>query len=153
MAATPQTQGQGRSASWASSPAVRRNMQANRGRDTKPEIAVRSRLHARGLRFRVDVPLDFDRRRRADIVFTRVRLAVFIDGCYWHGCPQHFQRPKANAEFWLDKVSGNRRRDADTTALLRKSGWTVLRFWEHVDPDEVAEIVATSYVQLRSRTL
>src|SRR3954447_928733 len=86
------------------SAATRRTMQANRGRDTGPELAVRSALHRAGWRFRVDVPLPFDRRRRADVVFTRVGLYVFIDGCFWHGCPDHFVTPKTRTDFWLDKV-------------------------------------------------
>jgi len=136
--------------SWASSTAVRRNMQANRGRDTTPELAVRSLLHARGLRYRVNVPLAFDRRRRADIIFTRVRLAVFIDGCYWHGCPQHFQLPKTNTSFWQAKIAGNQARDAETDAALRAGGWSVLRFWEHEHPEQVVDAVIRSYVRLSS---
>lgn len=136
--------------SWASSPAVRRNMQANRGRDTTPELAVRSLLHARGFRYRVNVPLAFDRRRRADITFSRVRLAVFIDGCYWHGCPYHFQLPKTNATFWQTKIAGNQSRDAETDAALRASGWSVLRFWEHEPPEQVVDAVIRSYRCLSS---
>ena len=83
-------------------------MQANRGRDTMPELAVRSRLHALGLRYRVATPLPFDRRRRADIFFSRAGLYVFIDGCYWHGCPEHFVEPKTNVDFWRTKIDGNR---------------------------------------------
>ena len=79
--------------SWASSPAVRRVMQGNKRRDTAPELAVRRALHARGLRYRVDWPLPFDRRRKADIAFTKARIVVFIDGCYWHGCPLHYSEP------------------------------------------------------------
>lgn len=136
--------------SWASSPAVRRNMQANRGRDTTPELAVRSLLHARGFRYRVNVPLAFDRRRRADITFSRVRLAVFIDGCYWHGCPQHFQLPKTNTTFWRAKIAGNQSRDAETDAALHASGWNVLRFWEHEHPEQVVDAVIRCYRHLSS---
>ena len=124
---------------------VRRNMQANRGRDTQPELAVRRLLHRAGLRFRVSQPLPFDRRRRADITFPRVDLYVFIDGCYWHGCPDHFQAPKTNAQFWLTKIAGNRVRDMDTTTQLDQLGATVLRFWEHEAPETVAETVGTTY--------
>ena len=126
-------------------PAIRRTMQANRGRDTGPERAVRSALHAAGLRFRVCSPLPFDRRRRADIVFPRVGLYVFIDGCYWHGCPHHFTMPKTNTEFWATKIEGNRRRDADTTTRLQTAGYTVLRFWEHEDPATVTAAIAETY--------
>lgn len=122
-------------------------MQANRGRDTGPEVALRSLLHRAGLRFRVDLALPFDRRRRADIVFTRARLYVFVDGCFWHGCPDHFVMPKTREEFWRDKIEGNRARDADTDARLRALGLDVLRIWEHVSPQVAAEIVLGRYHQ------
>ena len=126
--------------SWASSEAVRRSMLANARRDTAPELAVRRILHAAGLRYRVDYPaLASDRRRRADIVFTRRRIAVFIDGCFWHGCPQHFVAPKVNADYWGPKIARNRERDLDTTWRLEADGWQVLRFWEHERPSQVAE--------------
>lgn len=133
----------------AVSPAVRRNMQANRGRDTSPELAVRKRLHAMGLRYRVSTPLPFDRRRRADIYFSRARLYVFIDGCYWHGCPEHFVQPKTNVDFWATKIRGNSERDADTTAQLRSRGYEVLRFWEHEAPDLVADAIRDRYLVSR----
>lgn len=114
--------------SWASSERVRRSMVANRGRDTGPELAVRRILHAKGLRYRVDfAPLGG--RRRADIVFTRQRTVIFIDGCFWHGCPDHYTAPVRNAHFWADKVQSNTRRDAETTESLEKAGWVALRFW------------------------
>jgi DNA mismatch endonuclease (patch repair protein) len=127
------------------SPATRRVMQANRGRDTSPELAVRSRLHARGLRYRVATPLQFDRRRRSDIYFSRAGLYIFIDGCYWHGCPEHFIEPKTNVEFWRTKIEGNRRRDVDTTSRLIELGFHVLRFWEHCDPAVVVEEICDRY--------
>jgi DNA mismatch endonuclease (patch repair protein) len=124
-----------------------------RRRDTAPEVLLRSALHRRGLRFRVDRPLEFDRRRRADIVFPRERVAVFVDGCFWHGCPEHATFPRANAEFWRAKLANNIRRDRDTDERLRRSGWVVLRFWEHQDPaesaDEIAGIVLGRRVELR----
>ncbi len=125
-------------------------MQANRGRDTSPETLVRSLLHARGLRFRVCAPLPFDRRRRADITFSRVGLFVFIDGCFWHGCPQHYQAPKTNSEFWRNKVVGNRDRDADSGARLRDLGFHVLRVWEHEDPTKAADRIISQYWELRA---
>ncbi|WP_082822947.1 very short patch repair endonuclease [Microbacterium sp. T32] len=126
--------------SWATSEGSRRSMQRNRGRDTSPELAVRRLLHAAGLRYRVDfAPLGG--RRRADIVFTRKRLAVFIDGCFWHGCPIHATRPKANADYWGPKLDRNVERDLETTASLESAGWAVLRFWEHEAPTEVAETI------------
>jgi DNA mismatch endonuclease (patch repair protein) len=129
--------------SWASSPASRKVMQGNRSRDTSAELAVRRRLHAAGLRFRVaHRPLPAIR-RTADIVFTKQRIAVFIDGCYWHACPEHYVAARSNAAYWSEKLARNVVRDAETTELLRASGWTVLRYWEHEDADEVAaQVVA-----------
>ena len=127
--------------SWASSEGVRRNMQANGRRDTKPEVAVRRLLHASGLRFRVQYPVEGNRRRSIDIAFTRQRVACFIDGCFWHGCPIHFVAPKSNAAFWRTKIGGNMERDAETTALLEHYGWQVVRFWEHEQPLEVARAI------------
>lgn len=124
--------------SWASSPGNRRSMLGNRRRDTAPELAVRRLVHRAGLRYRVDYRPRRDLRRRADLVFTKARVAVFIDGCYWHGCPEHFTTPKTNRNYWTTKIGGNRQRDADTDELLDSAGWTVLRFWEHEDPAAVA---------------
>jgi DNA mismatch endonuclease (patch repair protein) len=109
-------------------------MAANRRRDTSPEIRLRSALHRRGLRFRVDVPIPASGRRpiRPDIVFTRQRLAVFIDGCFWHSCPQHGSSPASNADYWQPKLARNRQRDTQADCLLRETGWSVLRIWEHV---------------------
>lgn len=123
-------------------------MLANRGRDTGPELAIRSRVHRAGLRYRVDWPLPFDRRRRADLAFTRVGLFVFIDGCYWHGCPEHFTIPKTRTDFWLAKIEGNRRRDHDTDARLRQLGLTPLRVWEHTDPESASGLVLAEYARL-----
>lgn len=126
--------------SWASSDGSRRSMRANRGRDTTPELAVRRLLHATGLRYRVDfAPLGG--RRRADIVFTRCRIAVFIDGCFWHGCPQHATLPKRNSEYWLPKLERNIARDIETNSALADAGWRVLRFWEHEPPEQVARSI------------
>lgn len=113
----------------SSSPGATRRMLANRRRDTTPEVAVRRALHARGLRFRVDYPVL--PRRRADIVFRKLRIAVFIDGCFWHACPDHRTAAKSNASYWADKLETNARRDRDTNERLVEEGWTVLRFWEH----------------------
>jgi DNA mismatch endonuclease (patch repair protein) len=117
-------------------------MTANRRRDTTPEIAVRRALHARGLRFRVDYPVL--PRRRADIVFPRRRVAVFIDGCFWHACPHHGTRSKSNAAYWADKLEANERRDRDTTERLVEEGWTVLRFWEHESVNLVVDCIELS---------
>ena len=124
-------------------------MRANRGRDTGPELAVRRALHARGLRYRVDHPLPFDRRRRADVAFTRAKVAVFIDGCFWHGCPEHGMTPRTNTEFWKAKITRNRARDVDTTVRLEGMGWAVLRFWEHHPTADAVEAVVR--VVTRSR--
>ncbi len=128
---------------WASSAGAASIMRANVRKNTKPELKVRQLLHAAGLRYRVDLaPSTTDKRRRADIVFTRLKVAVFIDGCFWHGCPEHFVPPKANADYWGPKIARNRERDAETTAMLNREGWTVLRYWEHEDAVRVAsEIV------------
>src|SRR3954464_8077719 len=111
-------------------------MRATKPRDTIPELAVRRELHRRGRRFRVDAPLPPPlQRRRADVLFPRQRVVVFVDGCFWHGCPEHgtAQNARSNQAFWADKISGNQTRDADTTATLEALGYRVLRFWEHDD--------------------
>ncbi|MGW4394399.1 very short patch repair endonuclease [Amycolatopsis nivea] len=129
--------------SWASSPASRAVMRANRGRDTRPELALRSAVHALGLRYRVGARPMPDVRRTADIVFTRAKVAVFLDGCFWHGCAEH-HRPATGktSEFWLKKIADNQRRDEDTDRRLRDAGWDVVRVWEHEDPAEGAARVA-----------
>lgn len=122
-----------------SSAAVTAVMRGNRKRDTRPEVAIRSALHRRGLRFRKDVLLRVgDLRVRADVVFPRRRLALFVDGCFWHRCPEHGTSPRANAAYWGPKLDRNVERDRMQTAALRADGWTVVRAWEHEDPDEVA---------------
>lgn len=131
-------------ASWASSPAIRRSMIGNRGRDTSPELAVRRLVHATGLRYRVNARPVPGLRRTADLVFRPSKVAVFIDGCFWHGCPRHGSVPKTNVEFWGAKIDGNRRRDRETGRHLRREGWLVLRFWEHEDPTVVAARVASA---------
>lgn len=104
-------------------------------------MAVRRLLHAAGLRYRVAWPVPGQRRRTIDIAFTRARLAVFVDGCFWHGCPLHATAPKANAAWWVEKISTNRARDADVTSQLEDMGWTVLRFWEHEMPEDVVAAI------------
>lgn len=122
---------------------MRASMRGNRRRDTRPELAVRRRLHAMGLRYRVDfAPIREVLRLRADIVFTRARVVVFIDGCYWHKCPDHYRPARRNVDFWTTKIEGNCERDALSDAALRDAGWTVLRFWEHEMPDDVASVIA-----------
>lgn len=114
-------------------------------RDTRPEVALRRALHRRGLRFRVQMKVPGNRRRTIDIAFTRVRLAVYVDGCFWHGCPEHHILPRTNSKWWTWKVELNRARDADTTRELEDAGWMVLRFWEHVDAAEAAAVIEASY--------
>jgi DNA mismatch endonuclease (patch repair protein) len=117
-------------------------MQANRRRDTAPELAVRRELCRRGLRYRVDFPVL--PRRRADVAFVRARLAVFVDGCFWHGCPDHYTVAKTNASFWSQKTEVNRARDQDTDLRLSEMGWTVVRAWEHESPVSVADRVVAA---------
>jgi len=145
MTAGESTAPRRRDESWASTPGSRASMQSNRGRDTAPELAVRRRLHALGLRYRVSIRPIKNVRRTADIVFPRARVAVFIDGCFWHGCAEHYQAPARNAEFWLAKRIRNQQRDAETDRLLEAHGWRPLRIWEHevrADPDAVAARIA-----------
>ena len=125
-------------------------MQLQRTRDTAPELAVRRLLHRMGLRYRVDrAPLP-SLRRRADMVFGPAKVAVYVDGCFWHGCPQHGNpRPAANESYWVAKIAGNRLRDADTDARLRAAGWEVVRAWAHEDPSAVAARVAAAVTARR----
>ena len=125
----------------ASSPDALARMRAQKRRDTGAEIALRRELHRRGLPYRVDVAPIPGLRRRADIVFTRSRTAVFIDGCYWHGCPDHATRPRANADWWAVKLDANVARDRDTDQRLAAAGWLVIRAWEHEEPWIVANRV------------
>lgn len=136
------------SGSWASSAATRSVMRGNRGRDTKPELRIRSLLHARGLRYHVDVRPLAELPRRADIVFPRDRVAVFVDGCFWHGCPEHHRASTKNPGFWTDKVRGNRLRDEDTNHQLMSAGWRVIRVWEH---EEVATAADRIEAEVRAR--
>ncbi|MFJ6096611.1 very short patch repair endonuclease [Williamsia muralis] len=116
-------------------------MQLQRRRDTKKEWQVRRRLHAAGLRYRVDFRPEASLRCRGDIVFTRSRVVVFIDGCFWHGCPVHATQPRNNAKWWREKLNANIERDRRNSAALRLLGWRVLRFWEHEHPDKVVRCI------------
>lgn len=112
-------------------------MKANRRRDTGPEIRLRKALHALGYRYRVDHVVDADGRRvRPDVVFTRRRLVIFVDGCFWHGCPTHGRRPADPTGYWSAKLARNEERDKDDSEALERAGWTVLRVWEHELLDE-----------------
>lgn len=127
--------------SWASSPEARARMQSNKSRDTKPELALRSAVHALGLRYRVSAKPLRELRRTADLVFPRAKVAVFLDGCFWHGCPEHYTVASANATFWAEKVEANRARDRDTDGRLAAAGWVSVRIWEHEDPVAAARQV------------
>lgn len=134
-----------------SSEAARNRMRAARQRDTSAEMALRSALHRKGLRYRVDAsPLE-GIRRRADVVFRPIKVAIFVDGCFWHGCPIHGTWPKANAEFWRNKIERNKERDADTDQRLKQAGWKVIRVWEHEDPEEAAEKIMQIVQERRTR--
>lgn len=127
---------------------TRRRLEKQRQRDTVPETRLRRELHARGLRYRVDYPIPVPR-RRADIVFTRQQVAVFVDGCYWHGCPQHSSVPKNNAEWWRRKLDANIERDRDTDRRLEEADWLVIRVWEHEHVEKAADRVEAA-VSFRS---
>lgn len=117
-------------------------MRANRARDTTPERQIRSALHRRGLRFFVDRWVIADGvRTRPDLLFPRKRLAIYVDGCFWHRCPEHATDPKANSSYWGPKLAANVARDRRAVLALESSGWTVLRFWEHEDPADVASSI------------
>lgn len=125
-------------------------MRANRGSDTGPEIALRSALHREGLRFRKNYRLDFDEgRARPDVVFPAARLAVFVDGCYWHGCRDHRSLPQRNVEFWKAKIDGTRRRDDTQNRLLAGAGWRVIRIWEHEAVDDAVARVQRALGEAR----
>lgn len=127
-------------------------MQGNRSRDTKPELAVRRAVHALGLRYWVAKRPLCDVRRTADLVFPRVQVAVFVDGCFWHGCPEHYRVPASHTEYWDEKITANQARDRETGELLRLQGWVALRFWSHIDPLLAAEEIRR-VVDYRSKAL
>lgn len=136
--------------SWASSAANRRSMLGNRNRDTSPERALRSLVHAAGLRYRVAAKPLPGMRRTADLVFRPARVAVFVDGCFWHGCPEHFVPPKTNPEYWREKIGRNVQRDRDTDARLAEAGWLVLRFWEHEHAEACSHVVCETVAARRA---
>jgi DNA mismatch endonuclease (patch repair protein) len=134
---------------WASRPAVRRVMQGNRKRDTRPEVALRRAVHACGLRYRVAARPLPGQPWTADLVFAGPRLAVFLDGCYWHGCPEHFTCPRVNTAYWSSKIERNRARDARVDAELQAAGWATLRIWEHEPTSSAEERVMAAVRSLR----
>ncbi len=140
----------GRMSPTASTPAVAARMSRQASRDTAQELAVRRLLHGSSLRYRVHVPVPGMPRRTMDIAFGGLRIAVFLDGCFWHGCPQHATSPRANAEWWSTKLDRNLVRDRETTEHLATAGWTVLRFWEHEASEDVARRIADQVRAKRS---
>lgn len=121
---------------------VRRQMQAQKTTGTRIEVEVRRGLHALGYRFRVNRSPLPNHRFRGDIVWSGRRLVVFLDGCFWHGCPFHGNTPKSNTEWWRAKLKANRDRDRRADDILQQQGWTVLRFWEHEDCDRIVRAIA-----------
>ena len=119
-----------------------RRMAKVRQTGTDAELALRREIYRIGLRYRVGYEVLKKPRRVADVAFPGRKIAVFVDGCFWHGCPEHATWPKRNADFWRQKIEANRRRDADTNARLHANGWTALRFWSHESPVEAAKTVA-----------
>lgn len=128
--------------SWASTEGARKSFISNRSRDTKPELALRRALHARGLRYRVAGRPIPSIRRRADIVFGPAKVAVFLDGCFWHGCPIHFKPPVRHADYWEAKIGANQVRDREADRILREADWQVIRVWEHQPPEEAGAEIA-----------
>jgi DNA mismatch endonuclease (patch repair protein) len=134
-----------------SSEAAWARMKAAKPRDTAPEKALRSALHRKGLRFRLDERPAENLNRKADIVFRSAKVAVFVDGCFWHGCPVHGTEAKANAEFWAQKIKQNQERDLDTTSRLEALGWRVIRVWEHEDPEEASQRIYDIVVERKQK--
>ncbi|MHB1009964.1 MAG: very short patch repair endonuclease [Propionibacteriaceae bacterium] len=122
-------------------------MSRQRTRDTEAELRIRGALHRRGWRFRVDAPLPGMPRRRADILFTRRRLAIFVDGCFWHSCPTHGTKPLTHAEWWRDKLAVNVARDRETDSHLESLGWSVVRVWECTPVEDAVAIVEAALDQ------
>ena len=137
--------------SWASSPQARRTMQANRKRNTKPELYLRRALHTQGLRYRIHTTPGQASKCIADIVFPTERVVVFIDGCFWHGCELHTKPPRTNSEYWGPKIRRNRERDLRNDRLLTQAGWLSIRVWEHDDPTEAALTIAEAVTGRRPK--
>lgn len=132
-----------------SSAAALKRMQAAKPRDTAPEKALRSALHNKGMRYRIHQKPIQELNREADIVFRSVKVAVFLDGCFWHGCPIHGTYAKSNAFFWKNKITQNRKRDLDTSNRLKRAGWRVIRVWEHEKPEEAADKICNVVAKIR----
>jgi DNA mismatch endonuclease (patch repair protein) len=142
----------GATTSWASSESVRSVMRANRKRDTRPELALRRLVHRMGLRYRVAArpPILGGRMGRADLLFPSARTAVYLDGCWWHACPEHFKPARTNVEYWGPKIERNRARDTAVDTALAAAGWTSIRIWEHEDPSTAAQRIAETLRERRA---
>ena len=140
------------SARRMTTPGRSRNMASIKRTDTKPELALRSALHALGMRFRKDLRIDLGAvKPRPDIVFTRARVAVFVDGCFWHCCPEHGRRPRQNVDYWDPKLARNVERDRRYDDALEEADWTVVRVWEHVPIGEAVSKVKQAFECARDR--
>lgn len=137
----------------ASSAHVRQIMQSIRTQDTQPEIALRLALHRLGHRYRKDTRPETSLRCKADIVFRKLKICVFVDGCFWHGCPTHFRMPKTNSDWWIEKIDDNRARDIRQAERLRKAGWIVVRIWEHQINDNLDEVVHSLHASIINRKI
>ena len=140
----------------ATSTATHKSMVGNRRRDSRPEMSIRRAVHALGLRYFVDKPVKFEihsRSIRADLVFPRIRLAVFIDGCFWHGCPEHMTWPSRNGRWWRSKIADNQARDRRQTRQLGAARWTVIRIWSHSEPSTAARRIDRAVRSARRRCI
>ena len=135
----------------ASSDAARKRMEATRQKDTATALVLRSALHRRGFRYKLEVPIP-GTRRRIDIAFPRARVAVFVDGCFWHGCPEHRTWPRENSAWWREKLEANVARDRNTDEVLQRLGWSVVRIWEHEEPESAADLIAAT-LRRRSQSI
>lgn len=131
--------------------AISRRMSRQRSVDTAIEVRLRQLLHQSGLRYRLHTRPIRGVRRTADILFGPAHVAVFVDGCFWHGCPDHGSLPKSNAAFWKAKIAGNAKRDADTRRRLAEAGWLAIQVWEHDDPVDAARTIAARVTERRAR--
>lgn len=124
--------------SWASSPQARNVMRANRKRDTNPELRLRRQVHKLGLRYQLGRRIAGEPPVMPDLVFAGAKLAVFVDGCFWHGCPDHGVQPRTNIDYWGPKIQKNKARDQRVDRSLQALGWQTVRIWEHEDPVKAA---------------
>lgn len=141
----------GRKGPKPSSSAAKSRMEAAKPKNTLPEIKLQTALAELGINFETDVKPIEDLHRRADVLIREGKIAIFVDGCFWHGCPIHGTQAKANAEFWADKIKRNQERDLDTNEHLEAAGWTVIRIWEHEDPNDAAKQIADIIKEKKSK--